>query len=453
MKTIFYFSALLLTCTLALAQDISGKWNGVLKTQGIELPLVFNVTKSENGYSSTMDSPSQGAKDIPTTKTTFENSILTIEISNAKIEFIGEFKNETIVGVFKQNGKQFPMELSKNVYIKKTINHPQEPKEPFSYYSEEVTFDNAKEKVTLAGTLTLPKKEGNYPVVILISGSGAQNRNEEILGQKPFLLLSDYFTKNGIAVLRYDDRGVAKSTGDFKSATSENFASDVESAVEYLKTRKEINKNKIGLVGHSEGGMIAPMVASKRKDINFIVVLAGPGLRGDKLLLLQKEKIERAMGTSEEEILKGQKIYKGAYDMVLNSKNKDLNFKQYFKSQLDKDTPENEIDAMANQISNNWFQFFIKYDPTIALMKTKCPVLAVNGEKDLQVSSKENLEAIKKSILKGGNKKVTIIEFPKLNHLFQTTETGSPSEYETNEETFNEKALQKITDWILDLVK
>ena len=453
MKIIFYFSALLLTCTLALAQDISGKWNGVLKTQGIELPLVFNVTKSENGYSSTMDSPSQGAKDIPTTKTTFENSILTIEISNAKIEFIGEFKNETIVGVFKQNGKQFPMELSKNAYIKKTINHPQEPKEPFSYYSEEVTFDNAKEKVTLAGTLTLPKKEGNYPVVILISGSGAQNRNEEILGQKPFLLLSDYFTKNGIAVLRYDDRGVAKSTGDFKSATSENFASDVESAVEYLKTRKEINKNKIGLVGHSEGGMIAPMVASKRKDINFIVLLAGPGLRGDKLLLLQKEKIERAMGTSEEEILKGQKIYKGAYDLVLNSKNKVLNFKQYFKSQLDKDTPENEIDAMANQISNNWFQFFIKYDPTIALMKTKCPVLAVNGEKDLQVSSKENLEAIKKSILKGGNKKVTIIEFPKLNHLFQTTETGSPSEYETNEETFNEKALQKITDWILDLVK
>ena len=453
MKTIFYFSALLLTCTLTFGQDISGKWNGVLKTQGIELPLVFNITKSENGYSSTMDSPSQGAKDIPTTKTTFENLKLTIEISNAKIEFIGEFKNETIVGVFKQNGQQFPMELSKNAYIKRTINHPQEPKEPFSYYSEEVTFDNTKEKVTLAGTLTLPKKEGNYPVVILISGSGAQNRNEEILGQKPFLLLSDYFTKNGIAVLRYDDRGVAKSTGDFKSATSENFASDVESAVEYLKTRKEINKNKIGLVGHSEGGMIAPMVASKRKDINFIVLLAGPGLRGDKLLLLQKEKIERAMGTSEEEILKGQKIYKGAYDMVLNSKNKDLNFKQYFKSQLDKDTPENEIDALANQISNNWFQFFIKYDPTMALMKTKCPVLAVNGEKDLQVPSKENLEAIKKSILKGGNKKVTIIEFPKLNHLFQTTETGSPSEYETNEETFNEKALQKITDWILDLVK
>ena len=448
---------LTLICTVTslynFSQDISGKWNGSLKIQGLELPLIFTISKSENGYLSTMDSPSQGAKDIPTTKTTFENSKLSIEISNAKIEYVGELKNEIISGIFKQNGQEFPMELSRKVFEKKIINHPQEPKAPFSYYSEDVTFENSKEKVTLAGTLTLPKKEGNYPAVVLISGSGAQNRNEEILGQKPFLVLSDYFTKNGIAVLRYDDRGTAKSTGNFAASTSANFATDVESAIEYLKTRKEINKNKIGLIGHSEGGIIAPMVASKSKDVNFIVLLAGPGMRGDKLLLLQKEKIERAMGTSEDEILKGQKIYSGAYDLILKSKKEDLKLKEYFKSQLDKKTPENQINTMASQLSNDWIQYYIKYDPTIALQKTKCPVLAVNGEKDLQVPSKENLEAIKKSLLKGGNKKITIIEFPKLNHLFQTTETGSPTEYETNEETFNEKALQEITAWITNQVK
>lgn len=453
MKTIFFITALLMTSLLSFSQDISGKWNGVLKIQGIELPLTFNISKLENGYSSTMDSPSQGAKDIPTTKTTFENSKLTIEIANAKIEYIGTFKNEIISGIFKQNGQEFAMELSKKAYEKKVVNHPQEPKEPFSYYSEDITFENIKEKVTLAGTLTLPKKEGVYPAVILISGSGAQNRNEEILGQKPFLLLSDYFTKNGIAVLRYDDRGTAKSSGNFGSATSANFATDVESAIAYLKTRNEINKSKIGLVGHSEGGMIAPMVASNSNDVNFIVLLAGPGMRGDKLLLLQKEKIERTQGISEDDIINGQKIFKGAYDLILSSKKEDLNLKDYFKKQFPQNTPQNQIDMITNQLSSNWIQFYLKYDPALTLEKIKCPVLAVNGEKDLQVPSKENLEAIKKALQKGGNKKVTTIEFPKLNHLFQTTQTGNPSEYETNEETFNEKALQEIKNWIVNQVK
>ena len=453
MKNFIITSIFLVTTFSSFSQDILGKWNGSLKVQGVELPLIFTISKLENGYSSTMDSPSQGAKNIPTTKTSFENSKLIIEIANAKIEYVGELKNEIISGIFKQNGQEFPMELSRKQYEKKVINHPQEPKAPFSYYSEDVTFENNKEKVTLAGTLTLPKKEGNYPVVILISGSGAQNRDEQVLGQKPFLVVSDYLTKNGIAVLRYDDRGTAKSKGNFASSTSANFATDVESAIEYLKTRKEINKNKIGLVGHSEGGMIAPMVASKSKDVNFIVLLAAPGMRGDKLLLLQKEKIERAMATSEPEILKGQKIYGGAYDLILKSKKEDLKLKEYFKSNIGKETSERDIDIMVNQLSSDWVQYYLKYDPAIALEKTKCPVLAVNGEKDLQVPSKENLEVIKKSLLKGGNKKVTIIEFPKLNHLFQTTETGNPSEYETNEETFNEKALQQITSWILNQVK
>jgi hypothetical protein len=268
----------LLTVCSAFGQDVTGQWNGILKVQGTSLRIVFNVTKTENGFSSTMDSPDQGAKDIPVTTTSFVNSKLKLEITNVLIEYNGELKENLITGTFRQGGQEFPMNLSKEKIEKQTVIRPQEPKKPYSYYTEEVTFQNNKENITLAGTLTLPKKEGNYPVVILITGSGPQNRDEELMGHKPFLIISDYFTKNGIAVLRYDDRGVAQSGGNFKTATSLDFASDVESAITYLKTRKEINKNKIGLVGHSEGGIIAPIVASKSKDVNFIVLLAGTGI-------------------------------------------------------------------------------------------------------------------------------------------------------------------------------
>ena len=227
-------------------QNITGQWNGALKVQGTQLRLVFNITKTDDGISATMDSPDQGAKEIPTTTTSFENSILKITIENAKIEYEGALgKDNIIVGTFKQGGQSFPMNLSKVVIEKEKLVRPQEPTKPYSYFSEDITFENKKAGIILAGTLTLPKNEGVFPVVILISGSGPQNRDEELLGHKPFLVLSDYLTKNGIAVLRYDDRGTALSKGDFKTATSADFATDVESAITYLKTRKEINKKKL----------------------------------------------------------------------------------------------------------------------------------------------------------------------------------------------------------------
>ena len=277
----------LLTSISLTAQDITGQWNGALKIQGTQLRLVFNVTKTDNGVSSTMDSPDQGAKGIPTTTTSFKNSILKITIASAKIEYEGTLGQDNIVvGTFKQGGQSFPMNLSKEVIEKEKLVRPQEPIKPYPYYSEDITFENKKAGINLAGTLTLPTKDGVFPVVILISGSGPQNRDEELLGHKPFLVLSDFLTKNGIAVLRYDDRGTAFSKGDFKTATSADFATDVESAIFYLKTRKEINKKKVGLIGHSEGGLIAPMVASKSKDVSFIVLLAGTGIQGDQILLL-----------------------------------------------------------------------------------------------------------------------------------------------------------------------
>lgn len=423
--------------------------------------LVFNVTQSDNGFSSTMDSPDQGAKGIPTTTTSFENSILKITIANAKIEYEGTLgQDNIIVGTFMQGGQSFPMNLSKEKIEKEKLVRPQEPIKPFPYYSEDITFENKKVGINLAGTLTLPNKEGVFPVVILISGSGPQNRDEELLGHKPFLVLSDFLTKNGIAVLRYDDRGIAMSKGDFKTATSADFATDVESAIAYLKTRKEINKNKIGLIGHSEGGLIAPMVASKSKDVAFIVLLAGTGIQGDSLLLLQKKLIEEASGVSKEDIQKGQSSNRKVFDIVnksisLEQLNSDLTI--YFK-QILKDNPNTQkpaemsdddfVKLQVKQIASPWMQYFIKYNPAPALEKVKCPVLAVNGEKDLQVPPKENLEAIKKALTKGGNKSVTTKELPNLNHLFQECKTGSPDEYATIEQTFSPNALTEILKWL-----
>ena len=466
MRTLSILLISLLTTISITAQDITGQWNGALKVQGTQLRLVFNVTKNDTDVSSTMDSPDQGAKGIPTTTTNFENSILKITIASAKIEYEGTLgKDNIIVGTFKQGGQSFPMNLSKEVIEKEKLVRPQEPIKPYSYHSEEVFFENNKAGISLAGTLTLPKKDGVFPVVILISGSGPQNRDEELLGHKPFLVLSDYLTKNGIAVLRYDDRGIALSKGDFKTATSADFATDVESAISYLKTRKEINKKKIGLIGHSEGGLIAPIVASKSKDVAFIVLLAGTGIQGDQILLLQQKLIGKASGISDEELQKNETENRKIFDIVNKSTNleqldKDLTI--YIKQSL-KDNPTEEkpagmsdedfIKLQVKQIANPWMQYFIKYNPGPDLEKVKCPVLAINGEKDLQVPSKENLEAIKKALTKGGNKKVIVKEFPNLNHLFQECKTGSPSEYSTIEQTFSPIALDEIAKWIKQQTK
>ena len=458
-KLAFTILASLFSLTF-FGQEITGQWNGALKIQGIQLRVVFNVSKNNDGFSSTMDSPDQGAKDFPVNKTTFENSKIKFEITNAKIEYSGEFNNDEIIGTFRQNGQEFPMNLSRKAIEKQIVKRPQEPQKPYPYYSEEITFQNETAHIDLSGTLTLPKKEGVFPVVILISGSGPQNRNEEVFGHKPFLVIADYLTKNGIGVFRYDDRGIGQSKGNFGAATSADFATDVESAIAYLKTRKEINKDKIGLIGHSEGGIIAPMIASKSKDVAFIVLLAGPGIQGDQILLLQQKLMGKASGTSAKTLEKNELINRKAYDIVNKSTNlEQLNsdLTHYIQSTL-KDNPKNQKQAemsddefvkrQVNQITTPWMHYFIKYNPTPTLEKVKCPVLALNGKKDLQVPPRENLAAIKAALSKGGNKKVTAIELPNLNHLFQECVTGSPQEYATIEQTFAPVALTEITKWI-----
>lgn len=448
-----------------IGQEVTGQWHGILKVQGVQLRLVFEISKTATGFSSTMDSPDQGAKGIPVSATTFENGTLKLEVAKANINYEGVLgSDQIIVGTFKQGGLSAPMNLSKQKIEKEKLVRPQEPILPYPYYSEELVFENKTAKISLAGTLTLPKKEGLFPAVVLISGSGPQNRDEELLGHKPFLILADFLTKNGIAVLRFDDRGTALSKGGFKTATTADFATDVEAAVAYLKTRKEINKKQIGLVGHSEGGIIAPMVASQSKEVAFIVLLAGTGLPGDQILLLQQKLIGKAAGVSDENLQKNETINRQAFDLVKKSASTEQlksDLTAFLKQAL-KDNPTDKPEGMSeetfiqlqvNQTANIWMQYFIKHNPAPVLEKVKCPVLALNGEKDLQVPPKENLEAIKNVLAKGGNKKVTIKELPNLNHLFQECTTGAPSEYAAIEQTFSPKALSEILLWIQGVCK
>ncbi|MDD4969204.1 MAG: acyl-CoA thioester hydrolase/BAAT C-terminal domain-containing protein [Paludibacter sp.] len=465
MKKNLFIGLLMISTSLVFGQEITGDWNGALKIQSMQLRLVFHITKNTAGYSATMDSPDQGAKDIPMSKAQFENGILTIEMAVAQIEYTGKLESSGIVvGDFKQAGQTFPMNLTRKAIEKVELKRPQEPVKPYPYYSEEVTFQNTKENITLAGTLTLPAKTGNYPVVVLITGSGPQNRDEELMGHKPFLVLSDYLTRHGIGVLRYDDRGTNASKGDFAKATSFDFATDVQSAVNYLRTRNDIDKKHIGLIGHSEGGMIAPVVAVQDKGISFIVLMAGPGESGGDILLLQQGLIGRASGMKEENLKTTNDLNTHIYRMIDKIQNTDtlkLKITGYLlaksKELPDLNIPKGStvndyIDIVIKQTLNPWMLAFIRYNPAPMLEKVKCPVLAINGNKDMQVPSNVNIPAIEKALQKGGNKKSTCKEMPGLNHLFQECKTGLPNEYVEIEQTIAPIAMETITNWIKKIV-
>lgn len=459
-KIIFCVLLYLLSYNNTQAQSIAGSWHGVLNIQGMSLRLSFNISTIDTVIKVTMDSHDQGAKNIPCDKASFKNANLNVEISNARISYNGILKGDSIIeGNFNQAGQTFALNLSKKEIEKVKTKRPQDPKEPYPYYVEEIIFKNNKDDITLAGTLTLPKKDGIFPAVVLISGSGPQNRDEELFGHKPFLIIADYLTRNGIAVLRYDDRGVGKSKGNFKNSTTADFASDAESALEYLKTRKEINKKQIGYIGHSEGGIIAPMVASRNNSVAFIILLAGTALPGDEILLLQQKLIASANGVDQIEIQRSEMINKKIFETVKQSKNIEklkidikkilVDFFNDSSQSVPKGVNKNEFIAMqVSQVSSNWMQYFIKYDPRENLSKVKCPTLALNGKKDLQVPSSNNINAIKGVYQKSGNNELLCIEYDNLNHLFQECKTGLPSEYADIDQTFSTEVLYDMQKWI-----
>lgn len=454
---------LLLLSFNAFASDVTGDWHGQLDIQGMKLRISFHIIKQGDAYTSTMDSPDQGAMGIPTTTTTFNQQTLSVTLKNIGAEYSGTFDGEIIQGTFKQAGMDLPLQLSRQeVAAVKQEPRPQDPIKPYPYKSENVFFVNKKaNNIKLAGTLTLPKDVKNPPVVILISGSGPQNRDEEIkaFNHRPFLVWSDYLTRHGIAVLRYDDRGVGHSEGAQKGATSADFATDAQAAFEYLATRGDvIDTKKIGLMGHSEGGFIAPMVAAQNKDLAFIIMLAGTGIDGEQILLSQTKRAAELAGESTKEIAFNQQLSKQVFTLVKEESNQESlkvkiidllnNEKKKHPKMMAKDFSEQQIKQQAESVSSPWISYFIRTNPADFLEKVNCPVLAINGSKDFQVIPELNLPAIKKALVKAKNKDVTIKKLENLNHLFQTATTGALSEYKQIEETISPTALTLVTDWI-----
>lgn len=441
--------------------EIEGDWFGFLNINNQRFKIVYHIQRENNHYVGKMDSPDQGAFGLNLSRVMLNKDSLLFDLSVFGIKYCStHFFTDSINGTFFQGAFNQEMTLIKSaVPIGNAPKRPQEPKEPFHYTTTEVSFYNAKDNVTLSGTLSLPKKKGKFPAVILVSGSGPQNRNEELLNHKPFLVLADYLTRHGIAVLRYDDRGVGKSGGVFDGSTTSNFAYDAQAAFSYLKTLKKVNPKRIGIIGHSEGGMIAPMVACADSSVKFIVLLAGPGIPIDQLMLKQTEVSARFSGVSEEEIKVSLELNRKFYDILLHepidslAKVKIEKIVQDHSNSMPSEIAEEikkDLPQLTSTMLSPWFRYFINFNPEHYLRQINCPVLAINGIKDSQVSAIENLAGIRKSVKETNNKNVYTYLMPDLNHLMQHCNTGAVSEYIGIEETFSEEVMKIIADWIKD---
>ncbi|WOX07192.1 alpha/beta hydrolase family protein [Microbulbifer pacificus] len=445
----------------AHAAGLEGNWAGNLKVSAAaELPLVIHLQQNAGKWQGSMDSPAQGAFAIPMTNVEVVGQQLSFEISGLQAKYRGTHDSSTdsIRGTFTQGmsfelifSRQNPADNNASVPVR-----PQMPVAPFSYKTEEVEVHNAKADIILAGTLTKPSGPIKATAV-LISGSGPQDRDESIVGHKPFAVLADHLSQKGYAVLRLDDRGVGKSSGVFDNATSEDFAGDINAAVDFLKGRADIPANTIGLIGHSEGGMIAPMVASSRPDIAFVILMAAPGVEVIDLFIEQRSNVFRMMGVPPLNLSKIRQLDEVLFqdlNRLPNGANLTPTMRDTMReisramSEKDESAVENQVAAQEKILTSPWFRYFLKFDPETYLKKLEMPVLALNGSLDIQVAAKQNLDGIRQALEDGGNGDVQVVELDKLNHLFQTAETGAVSEYGNIEETIAPKALNLINEWL-----
>jgi len=448
---------------LRTQHSVAGTWLGVLEVQGFKLRIVLKITQTPEGkLVAKMDSLDQAANDLPIDTITSESGVVRFEARALSLSYEGKLNDDgsEIVGNLKQGPATFPVTF-KRTEKAPTLGRPQDPQKPYPYSEEEVSYENTIDKVRLTGTLTLPPSRKPVPAVVLITGSGGQDRNETLLGHRPFLVLADHLTRHGIAVLRVDDRGMGGSAPGSPNATSENYAEDVLAGVAFLKGRKEINPRQIGLIGHSEGGMIAPIAAVRSKDVAFIVMMAGMGQTGTDVILMQGDLLQKASGSGPEMITQVRKAFEQIFAILKAEKDNvaaEKKIREAVVSQMATMTEAQKkafapvlgiINAQMKMYVSDWFRYFLLFDPGPTLAKVRIPVLAIVGEKDLQVPPQENLVLIEAALKKGGNKNYTIILMPGLNHLFQTAKTGSPSEYGVIEETVSPTALQTISDWIL----
>ena len=443
-----------------------GFWLGTLKVGLVPLRLAFEVKEADGKLSATLDSLDQGAKGIPFDSIACAGGKVRIASKALGVVYSGTLSDDSksLAGQWKQGNSDLPLTMARVDKVP-TDARPQTPKPPFPYAAEDVTFENAPAKVTLAGTLTLPKGDGPFPAVVLVSGSGPQDRDETLFGHKPFLVLADHLTRQGIAVLRYDDRGVGKSTGKFKGATTADFATDAAAAVAYLHGRKEIDAKRVGVAGHSEGGVVAPIVAADHPErVGFIVLLSGTGLPGHVVLDRQRADVMAASGASAETVGLYKQLYATLNPILIGpgtpqerqakvvaaAKAEVAKFTAAQRKEFGFDKPE-VFDEFGKLPTDPWMDAFLRYDPATALKRVKCPVLALNGTLDLQVSAAENLPAIEAALKAGHNPPAKFVALKGLNHLFQPAKTGGIEEYGSVETTFDEAAMKVVSDWVLQV--
>jgi pimeloyl-ACP methyl ester carboxylesterase len=451
-------SCILVGCTSKDEKmNIEGIWEGTLKYPGLESKIVFIITSIPGGQlEAKLLRPDDNDDEIPASKIMLKDSDLRLEVESVKGAFEGQLirERDTIEGQWKQGNWLKPLVLKRVLKVSKP-SRPQTPIPPYPYDEKEVSFINVEANAKLSGTLTLPKTGLPCPAVILISGTGGHNRDYSMFGHRLFLVISDYLTRQGIAVLRFDDRGVGASSGDRSQATIEDYALDVLSGMKFLKDYKDIDRQRIGLVGHSEGGTIAALAAARSSDVAFIVMMGSPGLSGEEYNYQFEESMGRILGLSDEEIAAKHTFQKRVISVILSEKDRDVAEKKLYAiyEELGPQIPDNQKIIAMKRFLSPWFYFNISHDPSATLRTVKCPVLAVFAEKDMHVPPERNAQAIRNALETSGNLDYKVEELAGLNHFFQTTETGSPLEYKIIEETISPVALEVVGNWILEHVQ
>jgi uncharacterized protein len=458
-KIVFSVTFFLATVSIQ-AQDLHGSWSGTLEVMGQRLPLHFHFEPVGNDWQGTMDSPNQGAKGIKLSKVLYNGMMLTFEVAMAGITYEGIWVEPGFKGTFKQGGLDLPLNLERMEVqgAPEPPKRPQTPQEPFDYEIIETNFKNLSEDITLYGTLTKPRGSGPFPAVVLVTGSGPQNRNSEIFGHQSFWVIADYLTRQGIAVLRYDERGVGESEGVYENSTSEDFKNDAQLAVAHLRKFPWTDQAKVGVIGHSEGGLISWMMGAEGKGLNFIVSLAGPVVPIPQLMAKQTADVSRSSGNPQELVERHVALNRRLYQAILESssiadakeKVEALAEEMLLESGLEGEQAIQQQQGLKEALLNSlnpWFYNFIRTNPENYITQIKLPVFAAFGEKDIQVNAAQNANRLQE-LLGSKQGQLDLKVYPDLNHLFQHAETGSVAEYQTIEETFNQQVLVDIVAFI-----
>jgi pimeloyl-ACP methyl ester carboxylesterase len=434
---------------------VEGIWQGAVETHGMRLRFQLHISHdTEGALIAALDSLDQGVTGLPANKVTLQDQVFHFEIPSVAGVYEGTLNpaKNAIAGKWSQtSADNLPLDFKRSDQTLE-LRRPQTPARPFPYVEEKVSFHGGGEGIELSGTLTLPKGAGPFPAVLLVAGSGPQDRDASLANHRPFLLIADALTRKRIAVLRYDKRGVGESTGNPDTATTMDLAADAKAALALLKSRKEIDGSRVGLIGHSEGAIIAPYLAGHSKEVQWLVLLAAPATPGEQTLLHQSELIGRAGGLSDEQLEASLGFDQAAYALVRKEKDPSALAEKLValvkETGLDSALPPAALETQLRMLTSPWFRFFLDYDPLPNLKAVRCPVLALYGQKDLQVAPKANLPLLQKALQDAANSRAETRELPELNHLFQHAYTGTPAEYAAIEETFSPEALTLIVDWV-----